>query len=130
MLDGCECDHLVVMGDFNVDMFASGHQKRHLEEFMASFNLRNTVTSATRSTERSRSCIDLVLINSDAHKETCVMECPFFDHDLVVSTFGISTESSWRIKSKVVARRDFKNFSVDQFQQLLLNSDITSFERL
>ena len=57
-----------------------------------------------------------------------VMECPFSDHDLVESTFGIFTEGSGRIESKVVARRDFKNFSVDQFQQLLLNSDISSLE--
>ncbi len=117
------CDNLVVMGDFNVDMLAKvNSQKRLLLNLMSSFNFKNTVDSATRTTDRSQSCIDLILTNSATHQKTSVKECALSDHDLVVSFFGNTIFK--KRTSTMVARRDFRNLSMDTFKEVLTQKSL------
>ncbi len=122
-----EGDELIIVGDFNVNVLADDNwQKSHLIDFMDSFNLRNTVNSATRTTAKSKTCIDLILTDSSTHHATYVQECALSDHDLVVSFFGKVSPNAGLQKSELVTIRNYKYFSMEIFRQLLLSSGITT----
>ena len=115
------CNDLIVLGDFNVNMLTEDKidcPKRQLLNLMSSFNLKNTVESATRTTDRSQSCIDLILTNSPTHQKTCIEECAFSDHDLVVAWFGTASRPKKRT-STVVETRNLRTVSMEAFKQAL-----------
>lgn len=130
-LEKLECEDLVIMGDLNVDMLADcGYQKRHLEEVMASFDLRNTVCSATRTTATTQTCIDLIMTNSQTHCKTVVEECALSDHELVMAQFSDKSVSPGTNTSKLISSRCYKNFTMEEFRQLLQNNKITASVRV
>ena len=55
--------HSIVMGDFNIDVNASGSGKNKLDEFCNLFDLTNLVREVTCCTNNHRSTIDLILTN-------------------------------------------------------------------
>ena len=83
---------LIVFGDFSVNMLKEDKldgPKRQLLSLISSFNWKNTVESATRTTDRSQFCKK----NSPTHQGTCIEECAqFSDHDLVVEQFRTAVD--------------------------------------
>ena len=55
--------HSIVMGDFNINVNASGPGKNRLDEFCNLFDLTNLVIEVTCCTNNHRSTIDLILTN-------------------------------------------------------------------
>ena len=56
-------ENFIVMGDFNIDVNASGPRKDNLDEFCNLFDLTNLVREVTCWTNNHRSTIDLILTN-------------------------------------------------------------------
>ena len=51
-------NHIIVAGDFNVNLLSDSNHKRDLEHLMASYNMEQLVCSPTRVTSRSSTLID------------------------------------------------------------------------
>ena len=126
--EGLESEEIILLGDLNVNVLCPEDRQVHcLKSFMGPLGLHNTVTSPTRTTAKSSSCLDLVLTNSVSHFSTKVEECCFSDHDLVISAFRFSSAVSRRTPC-IVTRRDFRHFNVEEFRRLLVSSDLSELE--
>ena len=81
-------ENFIVMGDFNIDVNASGPRKDNLDEFCNLFDLTNLVREVTCWTNNHRSTIDLILTNRpDSFQKTCTTETGISDDNNCISTF-------------------------------------------
>ena len=108
-------NNVILLGDFNLNFLSpsSPEIKFFKENFLDSFGLNQIVTKPTRITDKSRSLIDLILVNNPAMVKNCnVVDFPSIsDHCLVFLTYSVKRP---KFKPKRVNRRDFRNFkSVD-----------------
>ena len=102
------------MGDFNIDVNASGPGKDKLDEFCNLFDLTNLVKEVTCCTNNHRSTIDLILTNRpDSFQKTCSTETGVSDYHKCISTFFKSHYS--KLKPKAIHYRNYKNFDVSLF---------------
>ena len=68
-------ENFIVMGDFNIDVNASGPGKDKLDEFCNHFVLTNLVREFTCCTNNQRLTINLILTNRpDSFQKTCTTE--------------------------------------------------------
>ena len=106
--------HSIVMGDFNIDVNASGPGKNKLDEFCNLFDLTNLVREVTCCTNNHRSTIDLILTNRpDSFQKTCSTETGLSDYHKCISTFFKSHYS--KLKPKAIHYRNYKNSDVSLF---------------
>ena len=107
-------ENFIVMGDFNIDVNASGPGKDKLDEFCNLFDLTNLVKEVTCCTNNHRSTIDLILTNRpDSFQKTCSTETGVSDYHKCISTFFKSHYS--KLKPKAIHYRNYKNFDVSLF---------------
>ena len=104
-------ENFIVMGDFNIDVNASGPGKDKLDEFCNLFDLTNLVKEDTRCINNHRSTIDLTLTNKpDSFQKTCSTETGVSDYHECISTFLKSDYS--KLKPKAI---HYRNFDVSLF---------------
>ena len=115
--------NFIVMGDFNIDVNASGPGKVKLDEFCNLFDLTNLLREVTCCTNNHRSTIDLILTNTpDSFQETCTTETGRIDYHKCISSLFKSHYS--KLKPKVTHYRNYKNFDVSLF---LVDLEKTTF---
>ena len=105
---GLKFENFIVMGDFNIDVNASGPRKDKLDDFT------NLVREVTCCTNNHRSTIDLILTNRpDSFQKTCTTETGVSDCHKCISTVFKSHDS--KLKPKAIHYRNYKNFDVSLF---------------
>ena len=102
-------ENFIVMGDFNIDVNASGPEKNKLDEFCNLFDLTNLVREVTCCTNNHRLTIDLILTNrTDSFQKSCTTETGVSHCHKCISTFFKSHYT--KLKPKVIHYRNYKNF--------------------
>ena len=108
--------NVILLGDFNLNYMLpnSPEIKFFTENFLDPFGLKQIVTKPTRITDKSRSLIDLILINNPTMVKNCdvVDFAGLSDHCLVFVTYAVKRP---KFKEKKVVRRDFRNFNATEF---------------
>ena len=116
-------ENFIVMGDFNIDVNASGPGKNKLHEFCNLFDLTNLVREVTCCTNNHRLTIDLILTNrTDSFQKSCTTETGVSHCHKYTSTFFKSHYTE--LKAKVIHYRNYKNF--DKFL-ILVDLEKTTF---
>ena len=109
--NNCE---VFILGDFNIDLSGSSSNKqRKLSAIMKTFQLTQIISTATRSTNTSATCIDHIYV-SDNHRigESGVITAGFSDHDAVFVTRKCKLPAG---VPKLIKTRKFKNFDPSSF---------------
>ena len=102
-------ENFIVMGDFNIDINASGPGKDKLDGFCNLFYLFNFAREVTCCTNNHRSATDLILTNrSDTFQKTCTTETGISDYHKCISTFFKLHFS--KLKPKVIHYRNYNKF--------------------
>ena len=101
---------MTVLGDFNVDVGAgttSPHYQR-FSDFVASYGLRNLVTTATRTTPQcpNGKIIDLILTSCDDARSCAVVPSTLSDHDAVQVLLGLHVQVP---RQACNSRKPFRN---------------------
>lgn len=112
------CDHYVLLGDFNVNILNTSCQSQKLFEFLNSLNLKQLVNSPTHFTDHSETLIDLVCTNIN-HTSVCVE--PFgaiHGHSLVICKINIKR---CKHKPQTVTYRPIKKINREKFDDDLLH---------
>jgi len=83
-------EHLIVAGDFNIEMNAQHNTDRHnyLSELWGSFDLKNIIKGTTCNMCEQGSSIDVILTNKPrSFFNTSIIETGLSDHNCMISTF-------------------------------------------
>ena len=83
-------EHLIVAGDFNIEMNAQHNTDRHnfLSEICGTFDLKNIVKGKTCNMSEQGSSIDVILTNKPhSFFNTSIIETGLSDHHCMISTF-------------------------------------------
>ena len=93
------------------------------------FGLEQIVTKSTRITDKSRSLIDLILVNNSILvKNTNVLDfSELSGHCLVFLTYSVGRPKP---KRKQVLRKDFKNFKPSEFNFAVQNISWENLEAI
>lgn len=108
------CLKLVICGDFNIDTSKNDSKTKKFIDILEVHNLRTIITSPTRITSNSQTCIDNVCTNVTS----CISKpqnfpIDFSDHNVIQVFLQISHKSS---NQRIFEyRRNFNNRSVDNF---------------
>lgn len=113
-------DKYIVCGDFNVNMFLDSKTRRDLENLFNEFGMRNLIDQATRNTDKSNTCIDLMF--SDIICDNIVIENTHIsDHTFQICCFNIIV-SDGRDTGDVYLR-DYSESNLIAFKNLLNNEN-------
>ena len=121
--DSYSCESVVIMGDFNVDLFKSQEcLALDLVGVMSSVGLSQVVLEATRVTLNSSSLIDHVYVSSLNLAESVVVGAALgtSDHQSVTFTLGItrSRPSKHRRRVWLYSRVDFQALNDELLEKL------------
>ena len=67
---------MIILGDFNTDIL-NNNSNRNLVRIMQKFDLDHTINEATRTTENSETCLDLIMTNHKAIIQNTQILAPF-----------------------------------------------------
>ena len=103
-----------ILDDLNCNLLELNiPESQVLIEFFQSFNLSQVVTKPTRSTGKSESLLDVILVsNTNQVLESDVLISSISDHDLVYIKLPLKREKSPPI---FIITRSFKNYSSSEF---------------
>jgi exonuclease III len=74
-------NRVILCGDWNINFLKDSEHLEALQKVLVSYNLRNTVTSATRVTKNSASLLDVMIINNNFLSNfTEVLNLGYSDH--------------------------------------------------
>ena len=79
--------HLILTGDFNVNLLQEHSQAKQLLEYTLDHNMLQRVTLPTRITEKTETLIDHAYLRSKADTQTGVIVADFSDHFIILTTF-------------------------------------------
>jgi hypothetical protein len=82
-------DHIMLLGDLNINVLAYDLKFTKLNNFLASFSLTQLVTKATHFTDSSQTLIDVVCTDVKAKRVDVVHLGPLYGHCLVSCEFYI-----------------------------------------
>ena len=108
-------EHIIVMGDFNVDI-----GDKFMGDFCEPYNLSSLIKeSACYKNPENPSCIDLILTNSPRSFQcSSTIETGLSDfHKMVVTVFKTTFQ---RIPAKIRNYRDYRDFNNDAFRECLI----------
>ena len=107
--------HILIMGDFNVDMVAENCDKDKLCLSMSQFNMTQIVDQPTRCTAQSQTLIDHIWTTSPNTTKQCkVPHIGLSDHYPTCVTLNRKENKHQHISIKY---RSFKNFDCEKFQE-------------
>ena len=106
---------VLLLGDFNIDLFKDSSLVAALERAMYTNNLTNMIKEATRITETSSTLIDLALttnpsyVNNNGSFNTCIS-----DHNLIYTTFKVFYKQ--RKLPKLITVKNKKNIDLNKLK--------------
>ena len=110
--------HVILLGDYNINFLnkGSGEVNYFTSHILQPFALEQIVTQPTRITDKTKTLIDLVLVNSPQNVNTTgVAAFPgFSDHSMVYLSYSLKRP---KFVPKKIIRRDFRNFSSEDFNK-------------
>ena len=107
--------NVLLLGDFNIDLFKDSSLVAALERAMYTNNLTNMIKEATRITETSSTLIDLALttnpsyVNNNGSFNTCIS-----DHNLIYTTFKVFYKQ--RKLPKLITVKNKKNIDLNKLK--------------
>jgi len=113
-------DELLILGDFNKNLFEQVHQRKWISNVTLPLNLKQLVTTATRVSKTTSTLIDHIYSNRPERILSCnVLDCSLSDHYLTYATrkVGIIKEDS-RTK---ISFLDYANFNSQNIEALFSN---------
>ena len=82
---------MIILGDFNTDIL-NNNSNRNLIRIMQKFDLGHTIKEATRITENTGTCLDLIMTNHKAIIHNTQILAPFqSDHCTVTAEISFKT---------------------------------------
>ncbi|KAJ8728958.1 hypothetical protein PYW07_006654 [Mythimna separata] len=116
------CDHHVLLGDFNVNMLNKSEAKtKKVLEFLNYTSLAQLVTEATHFTDTSETLIDLLCTDLAARYTAVEAFGSLTGHSIVVSAFKIQRD---KIAPFVISFRPIKDICRDSFSSDLLQLNL------
>lgn len=83
--------HIIVLGDFNINILSSNFQSRKFLHAMTSYGLRHTITSFTRESKHSKTAIDNIFTNIiESNINSRVVKTALSDHHGQEAVLNIS----------------------------------------
>nr|CAH7740552.1 unnamed protein product [Callosobruchus chinensis] len=120
-----DCDEFICGGDFNINVLS--HENNEVQQFhniLYSYELSQLVNEPTHYCPTSQSLIDLIISsNKIPTPKVSVYDINVSDHLLTECHFSIQNICQ---KSKQVTFRDYRNFSIDTFNDDLDKIDFNS----
>ena len=111
---------MIILGDFNNDILSNNCNKK-LERIMLKFNLHHIIKEATRLTENSETCLDLIMTNHKAIICNSEILAPFqSDHCTVTAEISFKTYKSQAFKKTIWK---FEEANTNGIEQHLNSSD-------
>lgn len=110
-------EHLLIAGDFNIDLLKSNSITLNFECLLLNFNLKFSIKQPTRLV--SRTCIDNIIHDYKKHCKTEVIEFAVSDHTAQLLKFPVNHKPKlnfWRKK-----KRDYSLENVNKFKNCLKN---------
>ena len=109
-------EHTILLGDFNINMLDlnSPGTKFLLDSFIDPFSLSQLIENPTRITDKTKTLIDLVLVNKPNNVlfSGCCDAPGISDHHFTYLAYSLKKE---KFKPYKVTKRDFKNVNWDKF---------------
>lgn len=112
---------MVIMGDFNIDLSPSAKCVKNKDTFLNlldAYNIKVTINSPTRVTDRSKTCIDNILVYGIDTYETEIIDTNISDHYAQILSIEISNS-----KQQHKYKRFFSNTNICKFYDLLKNEN-------
>jgi hypothetical protein len=110
-------NRVVLCGDWNINFLKNSEHLEALQNVLVSYNLRNTVTSATRVTKNSASLLDVMIINNNFLSDfTEVLNLGYSDH------FGqllMGSMVKQKLKPITLKKKNFSKRNITKFKDLL-----------
>lgn len=109
------CTNLVICGDFNIDVTKNDTKKKKFINLLKSYNLFITITSSTRVTSESETCIDNFCTNLNfCDIKTVNVPVDFSDHNLIHIHIKMLQKQSFK-KNYFEYRRSFTRINIENF---------------
>ena len=110
--------HLIIMGDFNVNLCSNSYHSVELLELMHSFNLKQIIGEPTRVTASTATLLDHVYVsNEDFVLEHHVPKLSLSDHYPTVLTWKRPPKETSGDKHVNITYRKMKNFQPELFKK-------------
>ncbi len=120
VMDSFSKSDFVITGDFNYDTLTPNLGK-HINRLCTQLQLKNVICTPTRVTEKSKSCIDFIMVSNNSKVfATGNIPVGFSDHNLVYTAYK---SCKIKAKPKMVKTRSYRKFNVDQFQADLTDTN-------
>ena len=115
-----------LIGDVNIDYNSNDdvHTKT-LKDFIRSNGLTQLISVSTRCTENRKSCLDMIITNSDLIAISGVIDVNVSDHDMVFATRKKITSPTEKIE---FSGRSYRNYDPARFKQLIRESNWDLFD--
>ena len=105
---------LVIVGDFNINYnLRHSHPSKLLKTFERDFNLAQLIQKPTRTSNTSKSCIDLIFTNMEYIISSGVLDILISDH---LPTFLIKKKQRQQIKTDNIKCRSYATYEKQNFQ--------------
>lgn len=110
----------IIIGDFNIDMLQDTFYSKQLSRTLRENGLKQLISEPTRITKTSATLIDLLITNCDNifHKVNHIPKIT--DHAYITVILQIPDKKFDKTKRSF---RSFKNYNVNAFQNLLINTE-------
>lgn len=135
--------HVIIGGDFNIDMLVTSMLRSDLIDLMKSYNFHQHIKEATRITETSSTCLDLIFTNFNVKKENIsVHEYGLSDHrgtTIQIPTNHNNARTTWSVKKRIFNDQNINNFILElnkvDFHKLMtrektLNENYMAFQSI
>ena len=121
---------LYICGDFNIDYLHRNDIKtKWLIDFLRTFGLKQHITSATRVTGFSKSCIDFIISNIPDSRSTHVgvLSDVISDHHPI---FLCIEKQQSKVEYSKIKGRTYKNYDKEIIQNLISNENWNDFYKI
>lgn len=120
-----KCDHVIFLGDLNINTLVPGCKLNLLEQFLQSMNLKQIITEPTHFTCHGGTLIDLVCTDAGPRNITIKHTPELGNHAMIVAEFNIKRE---RIPARFVTYRPLKDIILELFSADLNSINWEFFE--
>lgn len=113
----CTCKQIILTGDFNLDMLSKSKDYQRVINIMLECNLQQIITSPTRITKTTATCLDLIFTNKTDYKLN-ISELGISDHKALIYSQE-SRDTKRATNSRYITKRFFSNKNILSFKQEL-----------
>lgn len=106
---------MIILGDFNTDIL-NNNSNRNLNRIMQKFDLDHTIKEATRITENTETCLDLIITNHKAIIHNTQILAPFqSDHCTVTAEISFKTYRAKAFKKTIWKFEEANTTAMEQY---------------